>query len=64
MKYNLTTILTKNVSKQELIPAGKEMERGDAICLESNHVFFHKVVGQSACPHDLKFFCLSTQNMK
>ena len=26
--------------------------------------FFHKVVRQSAGPHDLKFFLLSTQNMK
>ena len=26
--------------------------------------FFHKVVRQSAGPHDLKFFLLLTQNMK
>ena len=26
--------------------------------------FFHKVVARSAGPHDLKFFWLSTQNMK
>ena len=26
--------------------------------------FFHKVVRQSAGPHDLKLFLLSTQNMR
>ena len=32
----------KNVPKKGLIPADKDMERGDAICLKSNHVFFTK----------------------
>ena len=38
----LYALIEKMFPKKELNPADKDMERSDAICLKSNHVFFTK----------------------